>query len=563
MSEPPRLLLYLASAADPARTAVGPALAAAAVRAGWRFECYYDAPRKGRHFGGGDPAAARPGWPNGSLVAGGRHADHLRWLARHFAISALGDPGALLWPVLDELGADSLARSTDAGELYGAAFERLRQELPRRALVVNASPQGTHGVVVAPYLYPAFFTDEPALGLDAGNTGALNVDDRVDLFTDVGDRDYAEVTAELAERHSAWARGVLLGDPDLVAAQLGRAVSLRLVPLYGRPQTDVITRAGRVLTAAREPVYGRQYDDHDFVELARHGRGLQVVDPGPPFEAARGLGVPLSLADRDEPDDAQLERWAREGHVLSTLLLWCGMVRELDCLPRLIDLVAETGLRAGLVTTTELVALAGDSALFLLGVPPERGGVQGLLEPLLSSTGHGVAAEALLPEGALADSLREAREAFPVDGWWPLLDTQLDPVRAPRVAWRSRGPTLLFEPRAGGGEPAAETRRPDLRGLAGAAVRASPLERLFQPRPSSHRQPSDEPIEECLGSVKWYNAGKGFGFIGLDDGGRDVFVHVTTLERGGLSGLAEGQRVRMKIAQGQKGQEVRSIEPLD
>lgn len=95
------------------------------------------------------------------------------------------------------------------------------------------------------------------------------------------------------------------------------------------------------------------------------------------------------------------------------------------------------------------------------------------------------------------------------------------------------------------------------------AQAASATDWLFPPRPSSHRQPGDGPIEECVGSVKWYNAEKGFGFIGLDDGGKDVFVHVTTLEHGGLSGLAEGQRVRMKIGQGQKGPEARSIELLD
>ncbi|MGA6968762.1 MAG: cold shock domain-containing protein, partial [Xanthobacteraceae bacterium] len=44
---------------------------------------------------------------------------------------------------------------------------------------------------------------------------------------------------------------------------------------------------------------------------------------------------------------------------------------------------------------------------------------------------------------------------------------------------------------------------------------------------------------------------------------KDVFVHATTLERGRLSGLAEGQRVRMQIGQGQKGPEARSIELLD
>ena len=95
------------------------------------------------------------------------------------------------------------------------------------------------------------------------------------------------------------------------------------------------------------------------------------------------------------------------------------------------------------------------------------------------------------------------------------------------------------------------------------APAASTTERRIHPRPSSYRQPGVGPTEECFGSVKWYNADKGFGFIGQDSGGKDVFVHAKTLERGGLSDLAEGQRVRMQIGQGQKGPEARSIELLD
>jgi CspA family cold shock protein len=91
---------------------------------------------------------------------------------------------------------------------------------------------------------------------------------------------------------------------------------------------------------------------------------------------------------------------------------------------------------------------------------------------------------------------------------------------------------------------------------------ASRTERCPASRPSSHRLDAG-PTEECLGSVKWYNVQKGFGFVVADRGGKDVFVHATTLDRSGMSELPEGQRVRMQISQGQKGPEARSIELLD
>jgi CspA family cold shock protein len=55
------------------------------------------------------------------------------------------------------------------------------------------------------------------------------------------------------------------------------------------------------------------------------------------------------------------------------------------------------------------------------------------------------------------------------------------------------------------------------------------------------------------GTVKWFNAQKGFGFIQPDDGSKDVFVHISAVERAGLGGLNEGQKVSFDLEQGQQG----------
>lgn len=77
-----------------------------------------------------------------------------------------------------------------------------------------------------------------------------------------------------------------------------------------------------------------------------------------------------------------------------------------------------------------------------------------------------------------------------------------------------------------------------------------------QSRQSQANQPTEE---EELGSVKRYDADRGFGFIKLDNGGGDVFVHATTLSRSGLPTLETGQRVYVSYVQAQKGLEARSV----
>jgi cold shock protein len=57
----------------------------------------------------------------------------------------------------------------------------------------------------------------------------------------------------------------------------------------------------------------------------------------------------------------------------------------------------------------------------------------------------------------------------------------------------------------------------------------------------------------AVGTVKWFNSQKGFGFIQPEDGSKDAFVHISAVERAGLAGLSEGQRVQYDLAPGKNG----------
>lgn len=64
------------------------------------------------------------------------------------------------------------------------------------------------------------------------------------------------------------------------------------------------------------------------------------------------------------------------------------------------------------------------------------------------------------------------------------------------------------------------------------------------------------------GSVKWFNAEKGFGFITVDDDGQDVFVHYSGIVMEGYRVLEDGQRVSFEVGQGTKGPQAEDVRPL-
>jgi len=85
----------------------------------------------------------------------------------------------------------------------------------------------------------------------------------------------------------------------------------------------------------------------------------------------------------------------------------------------------------------------------------------------------------------------------------------------------------------------------------------APIRRAPAPRSPSDpgRGPALEPAVERRGTVKWYNVTKGFGFVAISDGGKDVFVHASVLQRSGVPQLIEGQTIWVGVVQGAKGPE--------
>ncbi len=106
--------------------------------------------------------------------------------------------------------------------------------------------------------------------------------------------------------------------------------------------------------------------------------------------------------------------------------------------------------------------------------------------------------------------------------------------------------------------------------LAGAAERAPPPPRsggfgggggggFDSPRPPRRQAPDPSTAVSVAGKVKWFDETKGFGFVQSNDGGKDVFVHISILAPSGVNRLMEGQPVTMQVVDTAKGREALSI----
>ena len=477
----PRLLLYLTADANPARNAVAATLAWAAQEAGWLFEVYYDAYRLGEHYGGGDPNWQPAGYLHGGTMVGAHHHERLYLLLHRFDVTVLMDGDVAFAPALAQL---DVARHAVSGfaETYERAFAVLGQPLPLRCIALDAHPASSLAGIDA-YLYPEVASRQ-ALGIEASSVTSDDLErllgadstidavyvapDRLDGFralleqagrADVDVRiaeplasgdDFVSITARVARRHLAeYGGGWILADPATVAAWQPEAMRQRRLSIYGKPQRRVLDQLDAELRASATDVLGRQYEDSDFFTLSAQGLPFQLIDPErPPFPVLRHAGYQWTSTSSApgmfaaEPDDDQLRAWRGEGRVLTSVIFWTGMIRELENLPRIVDLVALTRLKAGLALTIPALLYQPETALEQLRVPLERGGVYPHLEMLLASCGVGATIESRMPEGRLARYLAESaclldKAGIPAEwrprGWWAVMDPEMIALPQPRL----------------------------------------------------------------------------------------------------------------------------------
>jgi len=128
------------------------------------------------------------------------------------------------------------------------------------------------------------------------------------------------------------------------------------------------------------------------------------------------------------------------------------------------------------------------------------------------------------------------------------------------AGYESVPPGAKLKVNVGNGMKGAQVTRVLEVDTAGAAERVPPSSRGFgdSPRPQ-RRAPDPSTAVSITGVVKWFDDHKGFGFVQSNDGGKDVFVHISILGPAGIQNLAEGQPVTMQVVDTPKGREALSI----
>ncbi|HEY8458347.1 MAG TPA: hypothetical protein VIL34_22330 [Actinopolymorphaceae bacterium] len=421
MSDKPAVWLLVAQADDPATPYVLATLGWLAADVGALIEAYQEAPREGLLFSS-----------TGSTVLGGDHLGLFAMLCARFEVTAfvLGNP-QLLASSLWAFDLPIAASADEPQEFYARAFDFAERPLPDLRLTGTAQ--------LAAYLYPEI-VHRRALG-----------------FPDRGERIVADSPADVAKRWLDSASGVAFGDPSAIQALLPRLIRENRVALFApappvpaasvrfsayteRVSPDAGAAADLALATANRVMVGRQTGDGDLFEWSRRGVCLQIAEPDrPAFSVLASKPVRWSrdASVPEEYSDAELRAFAAEGRVLAAMVWHSGEIAHNEAMLNLLDLVGSTGLKVGIGVHAERYLTCPQWEL--ISVSRERGGLRGLVEPLLHSGGRGVLAEYDCPPDALHEHCVAALETIASvagakpDGYYAFCDTDLTTMAPARA----------------------------------------------------------------------------------------------------------------------------------
>jgi len=243
----------------------------------------------------------------------------------------------------------------------------------------------------------------------------------------------AVVTARIASRWAARCEGVGFGEPYAVLTLIPRFLREKRVALYGptvplpssaisvSPYVEESSSAAQLAAELaveldNKVIVGRQTTDGDIFAWSRSGVAVQIMEPNRPVfpvmtEIEHRWSTAKSPLDAGEPSDAELEAWAREGMVLTSLVWHSGEAAHTEAMLNVVDLAGSLGLKMGIGVHADRYALSAQQ-WELIAIARESGGMRGLIEPLLHSGGRGVMAEYVSPPEALAQHCESAMETI-------------------------------------------------------------------------------------------------------------------------------------------------------
>ncbi len=466
-------------------------------KAGALFDVYYTAPPKGGFYTLDDTPVITQGGGGlfsiyGSTLLGGRHYQTIARALAQFETTVIR---------LDELTSFSSLIQSCAHEifdakgslvtLYTACAQRLGIDLPAQVVVyqLQGIPPGLQ-YGYTQYAFPeAVFRDALALPLElargdinrlvqlgvrklwtvAAETAEFGLWEQAGLVMETAERlteddNYDSLTFRIAQRWNSQISAVDLCEPVLASYWLPYALQESRIQVCGTHLDETCERLAPIaMEKQQKMVFGRYAggpiggarSDEELFPLFKNNIPFQVIEPARPVgrfvsQTKSTLPQPPHSPYDLQPSDNQLEQWAKQGKILTSLVFHSGELSHNDAQYNVMDLAALTNVHVGLGVQAPRYVFEPD-CVEPIHIPIEEGGMLGLCEPVLHSGGYGIIAESLGDPQKIAGMMKEARdeiahiagERFAPRGVYCYLD-------ALPGAWKKK-PTALWEAIAAAG----------------------------------------------------------------------------------------------------------------